>query len=207
MALEEVLELVKDNQALVDEIKQVYDKAGALDKVKTANADLTRQREELEARVKAAEGERDGLKGQIDQLKSGKSPELLALEEKVEKITGDLEAERKARAEAESARIAESLKSSIISLANDSVNPNQVFSLMVSEGLVGHAEGKPFYHRLNEKGEKVAADPKGAYEAYTKANPHLLKASGVSGAGSAPSNSGGQTNDGLLDSETARAKI
>ena len=182
MPIEQILELVQDKPELAQEIKDLVDKASVVETVKANNLDLTRQREAWEA-------EKKGFNSKLEALQksgSGSSPELLQLKEQVDSLIekNRLSEERASKAEAE--KRTTDLKGEIVGVSASKVhNPNQVVTLMISEGLIGHGEdGKPFFHRVNDAGQAVKArNAEEAVSAFLKANPHLEKASGSQGSG------------------------
>lgn len=196
MPLEQILELVKDKPELAQEIKDLADKAGALEKAKTANADLTRQREAWEAKEK-------GLTSQLDALKksgSGSSPEYLQLKEQLDSLIEKNRLTEERASKAESEKRTTDLKNEVVGVSASKVhNPNQVVTLMTAEGLIGHDDdGKPFFHRVNDAGQAVKArNAEEAVSAFLKANPHLEKASGSQGSGR-DTKSPGTTGNGLM---------
>lgn len=199
MPIEQILELVKDKPDLIQEIKDLADKAGALEKVKLANSDLTNSRTALE-------DERKTLKAQIAELSKSKggdsNPELLALKEDLSKLQADIKAANEKADKATREKLATDLRNDIVTAsATRAISAGQVYALMQAEGLVGYdAETKPFYHRVNDKGEMVKAkSPADAVDAFLKSNPHLEKSSGTNGSGSLPNKTSGSTN-GLLSS-------
>ena len=163
----------KDPAALLKEITTV----------KAANADMIRRLE------KVKEGGGAGAEG---------SPEYKALEEKFNASTAAnderikvLEAENKTNKDTAAAATLKArdtdLKNAVIAAAakHKIKNPDDEFLLLKAKGLIGHKEdGTAFFHKLNEKGEKVDA---GSAEALIK---HLAEtdktkvdASGKGGAG------------------------
>jgi peptidoglycan hydrolase-like protein with peptidoglycan-binding domain len=203
MPIEQILEIeaIKSNPGLVQELKDAFDKASALETVKKANADITAERETLK-------NEKKDLAAKLEDAKKGggATPELRALQEQLADLTQKWNQAEEKATKAERANKAAELKSSVVSAASSAISPNQVFALMQTEGLVGHGEeGKPFYHRINEKGEPVAAKPDEAVAAFLKSNPHLEKASGSQGSGKQP-NTNGTTQTGLLKDPMAYLK-
>lgn len=196
MPLEQILELVQDKPELAQELKDLADKASALEKVKTANTELTTQREAWEA-------EKKGLKNQLDALKKtggGTSPEFLQLKEQLDALTEKNRLAEERASKAESEKRTTDLRNEIVGVSASKVhNPNQVVTLMIAEGLIGHdADGKLFFHRVNDAGQAVKArNAEEAVSAFLKANPHLEKASGSQGSGR-DTKSPGTTGNGLM---------
>ena len=182
MPIEQILELLKDSPDLIQEVKDHFDRAGALDKVKGANLELTTQRT-------AWENEKKDLKAQIAAATKGDgtgNAELNALKEQLATLTADIQAAKATADKATKDKLTTDLRNDIVTAAAPkSINAGQVFALMQTEGLVGYGEdGKPFYHRVNDKGEPVKAKNAGeAVEAFLKSNAHLEKSSGNGGSG------------------------
>mgnify|MGYP006921308077 CR=1 FL=1 len=201
MPLEQILELVHDKPELAQEIKDWADKASVVDTIKANNLDLTRQREAWEA-------EKKGMSSQLDALKksgSGNSPEFLQLKEQLDSLIEKNRLAEERASKAESDKRATELRNEIVGAsASRSHNPNQVVTLMISEGLVGHGEdGKPFFHRVNDAGQAVKArNAEEAVTAFLKSNPHLEKSSGSQGSGR-DIKSPGASGNGLLADPTS----
>lgn len=185
MPIEQLREVLKENPDLLKEVEDAYDKAGALEKVKLANADLAKERDELKGREK-------DLKTQIAAAKAeGVSlADLTALKDELATVQAEIKTAREERERAVTERLASDLKSSVIAAAGKAQKPDQVFALMLAEGLVGTKDGKPFFHKLNDKGEPATAKPDEAVASFLKANPHLEKASGAQGSGQQPKQTG-----------------
>jgi len=183
MPIEQILELAKDKPDLIQEIKDFFDKAGALEKVKLANTELTTGRETLEKEMK-------DLKAQIAAAKKGggtaDNAELNALKEDFTKLQADIKAANDKAEKATREKLETDLRNDIVTAAAPkAINAGQVYALMTAEKLVGYAEdGKPYFHRVNDKGEAVKAKSPGeAVEAFLKSNAHLEKSSGNGGSG------------------------
>ena len=183
MPIEQILELAKDKPDLIQEIKDFFDKAGALEKVKLANTELTTGRETLEKEMK-------DLKAQIAAAKKGggtaDNAELNALKEDFAKLQADIKAANDKAEKATREKLETDLRNDIVTAAAPkAINAGQVYALMTAEKLVGYAEdGKPYFHRVNDKGEAVKAKSPGeAVEAFLKSNAHLEKSSGNGGSG------------------------
>jgi seryl-tRNA synthetase len=190
MPIDQILEIVKDKPDLIQEIKDLADKAGALEKVKLANSDLTTSRTALEE-------ERKALKAQIAKLSETKgtdsNPELLALKEDFAKLQAEIKTANEKAEKATKEKLATDLRNDIVTVAaNKAINAGQVYALMQVEGLVGYdAESKPFFYRVNDKGDVVKAkSPSEAVDAFLKSNPHLEKSSGTNGSGGQPNKTG-----------------
>jgi len=188
MPIEQILEIeaIKSNPGFVQELKDAFDRASALEKVKQANADLTGQRstwesEKKDLTTKLAEATKTG----------GATPELRALQEQLAAVQAEMKSAKDAEAKAVGEKRVTDLKNSVVGAATSAISPNQVYALMQTDGLVGHGEdGKAFYHRINERGEPVAAKPDEAVAAFLKSNPHLERASGTQGSGQQPKTHG-----------------
>jgi hypothetical protein len=195
MPLEQILDLAKDKPELVQEIKELADKASAVEKVKEANADLTRQREAWTTKEK-------DLLAQLEKSSKAtgtETPEYRSLKEELAEFKKNFETAQDRANKAEAAKRMTDLKDSIIAIAAPKVhNPNQIVTLMIAEGLIGNdTEGNAFYHKLDDQGKPVAATPEKAFAAFLKSNPHLEKSSGANGSGHKPTNNGA-TATGLL---------
>lgn len=167
--------------------------------LKTINADLERQRSEWKKGGGAGSGAGDPKD----------TPEYKALEEKLANATTDfntrlkaIEDESKANKEAATTSAAEKretdLKASVISAAakHKIRDAEDEFLLLKAKGLVGYAEKDgthtPFFHKLNEKGEKVDAGSADALMAHIAAtNKAKVDASGKGGTGGDHKGSGG----------------
>ena len=185
MPIEQILELLKDKPDLIQEVNDYVDKAGALEKVKLANADLTTGRTALETEMKS-------LKASIAAAKSDGSSnaELNALKETLASVQAEMKTAKDQAERATREKLDTDLRNDIVTAAAPkAINAGQVFALMTAEKLVGYGEdGKPFYHRINDNGQPVKAkSPTEAVDAFLKSNTHLEKSSGNGG-------SGGQTN-------------
>lgn len=145
--------------------------------IKAVNADLLKQKETWKAEGKGKE-----------------SPEYLQLLEQIEEnkketkaIQDQLKAATEKTTAAETSRRETDLKASVISAAakHKIRDAEDEFIILKHKGLVGHKEdGTPFYHKLNEKGEKVAvtgADDLMKWIAET--NKAKVDASGKTGTG------------------------
>lgn len=204
--------------ALLKEVEQVFDTAGATEKVKQANADLTKQREEWEKREKdlkakeatytALETEKKALEAKVAELqKAGPDQAVLnGLNEKIADLTKRLNDKDEEAKKSAQERLAADLKSAVVSAAGDANDPAKVFILMQAEGLAGIKDDKPFFYKLNEKKEPVALEPQEAVKAYLDGNPYLKKSSGTGGSGTQPKNPGAQPQSGLIDNPEALLK-
>jgi hypothetical protein len=195
MPLNDLLALVPaDKPELLKELKETFELAGATQKVKDANADLTRQRESWEAKEKswatekaALEGQKKELEGKLTDAGKGAKPDeavLNGLKDQIAKLEkAQQEATEREQKAIQSKRETE-LKNSIISAAGDAVDPNKVFVLMRAENLAGlDDKGEPFFHKRGDKGEPIAQKPEEAVAAYLAANKFLVKSSGNGGSG------------------------
>jgi hypothetical protein len=166
--------------------------------IKANNADLVKQRDAWKA----------GGKGE-------NSPEMLALKEQIEagqktlkEITDKMTTAEKEAADAKAQKLETDLRASVLSAAgkNKATEPEDIYILLRGRGLVGHGEdGKPFYYKTNEKGEKVAvasAEEQAAWLATARKD--LFQGSGVGGVGG--DHRGGDANtNGAVTQKTARA--
>jgi len=187
MPKEQILEMLKDNPDFIQEINDAFGKAEALEKVKQANAEIIAERETLkndkrDLQAKIANAQKDSGSG---------NAELNALKEQLAAVQGEIQAAKSEADKARSEKRDTDLKNSVVGLevaAKRSYNPNQLFTVMLADGLVGHGEdGKPYYHRINDKGEPVKAkSPEEAIDAFLKLNPHMEKSSGAQGSGQRP---------------------
>jgi len=198
MLLKDLQELLKEKPELLKEVEQVFEKADNAAKIQTANQDLSRERDDLKAKLGTAgtekatlESAKKDLETKLAEAQKGAGqmdPAVVrAYDEKIAGLTKRLDESEAAKAKEESNRKATELKSSIIAASGKAVNPNQVFALMQAEGLVGiNEKGESFFYKRNEKGENVALPPDGAVEAYLSSNAHLAKSSGNGGSGGNP---------------------
>lgn len=181
MELDKILEAFKDNPEAQTAIKAKFELADAAEKIKLANADLTKQREAWEAEKKAKPSA------------SGNLADINALAEQLRTIQTELEKEKSEKAKALNESRQKDLKSSIIALASQgkAKKPDQIVKLLLADGLVGHKEdGTPYFHKLNEKGEPVSAKPEEVVNWYLGQNLHLVDGSGTQGSGSNTRGSG-----------------
>lgn len=188
MPIEQITELLKDKPDLIQEVKDAFDKASATEKVKQANADITAERETLKnekkdllAKIAAAKG--DG----------SSNAELNALKEDFAKLQSDIKSANEKADKATREKLSTDLRNDVVTAAApEAINAGQVFALMQAEGLVGYGEDqKPFFNRINDKGEPVKAKSPGeAVQAFLKSNPHLAKSSGNGGSGKEPVKTG-----------------
>jgi predicted RNase H-like nuclease (RuvC/YqgF family) len=202
-----------DKPDLLKEVEQVFDQAGALQKVKDANADLTRQREDLEKQVREAkaalpalETQKKDLEARLAEVQKGIKPDeavVNGFKEEISKLTKRLNDADAEKATALQKQQSTELQNSVISAAGKAINPKQVFALMQTEGLVGIKDGSAFFHKLNEQGQPVALKPEEAVESFLKQNPHLEKASGTAGSGGNPNPATANPKSGLLDKPEA----
>ena len=196
MSRETILELLKDKPSELLEVTEAFDKAGAAAKIQAANADLTSQREAWQK----TEG---SLKSQIAELSKGdgktaNQAELTALKDKLAEVEGKVSASEAKAAAAEAARLASDVKSSIIGTATEASDPETVYILLQAKGLAGvDKEGKPFYHRLNDKQEHAACTAAEAVKDFLDKNVYLKKATGSQGSGMRTAATGATAN-GLL---------
>lgn len=202
MPIEQITELLKDKPELIQEVKDIFDRASALDTVKKANSDLTTEREtwktekkDLQAKIAAKKEDGTG------------NAELNSLKEQLAALTEAHKASEEKAKKATQDKLSTDLRNDIVTAAApEAINASQVFALMQAEGLTGYGEdGKAFYHRVNDKGEPVKAkSPAEAVQAYLKSNPHLAKSSGNEGSGKKPDKTGATT--GLLENPMALLK-
>lgn len=202
MPIADFQELVKahvpaDKQAgLLEEVGQVFDKAGAAIKIQEANTQLVEDRKTLETTVKTLTAERatldtdkKTLEGRLKSALEGKvdlaevnaiREELKTVKEGIAKSDAEKQAALKSQAETE-------LMNTVLGAATTAKNPDQVFILMKAKGLVGFKEdGKPFFVKFNAEGQPVALKPVEAVEAFLAENEHLRAASGTKGSGTKP---------------------
>lgn len=214
MPLQDFRELVKDKPELLKEVEQVFGKAEAAEKIQSANTDISRERDDLKAKVGTLTTEKASLEGvkkdlelKLAEAGKGAKPDeavLNGLKEQIANLqkTQTEAAEREAKAIQD--KRAMELKSSIISAAGKAVNPNQVFALMQAEGLVGITDkGESFFHKRNEKGEPIALKAEEAVEAYLSSNAHLVKSSGNGGSGGNTNPATANPKSGLLEKPEA----
>ena len=199
MALADILELVKDKPELVKEITETYGLADASGKIKTANAELTGQRDTWKS-------EKADLEKQIKDAKEagGKNsdPEIRALNERLEALGTEVQSWKSKAEQAEAKKAETELRNDFVSAATRADAPNkaarvdELFVIMKHAGLVGHdADGKAFFHKLNAAGEHVACKPSEAVDAYLKLNAHHAAPSGTQGSGKKPNSAGSGGND------------
>lgn len=210
MPLKDFQELAKDKPELLKEVEQVFEKAEAAAKIQTANQDISRERDDLKAKLATAGTEKAALEGTkkdletklVEALKAtpGKPDEAVVngLKEQLKTLADKVESSEKAAAKAVKDKQAMDLKNSILAASGEALNANQVFTLMTAEGLAGIKEdGTAFYHKLNAEGQPVALKPEEAVAAYLSSNLHLKKSSGNGGSGGNP-NPTAATATGLL---------
>lgn len=179
----------KDAEALLTDFKNL----------KATNADLVKQRDAWKAGGKGAD-----------------SPEYRALQEQIEAnktATAEIQAQLKAAQEkataADVAKRETDLKAAVIAAAakGKARAPEDDFLLLKAKGLVGYKEdGTPFYHKLNEKGEKVAVgSPDELLAWYLAADPSRVGGSGNAGPGASHRGTGGEGAPEIKSREEARA--
>lgn len=171
--------------------------------LKSINADLISQR--------------DANKGKTGDVT--KTPEYLALEEKLTNATNDfttrfktLEDTAKADKDAKAAAILSQrktdLKSAVISAAAGEKirKPDDEFLLLEAKGLVGHKEdGTPFFFKLNEKGEKVdAGSAAGLMKWIAETDKAKVDPSAKTGTGQEHKGNGGGSGDVPMTAKDAR---
>jgi predicted RNase H-like nuclease (RuvC/YqgF family) len=206
MPITDFQELVKahvpaDKQAaLLQEVEQTFDKAGAAAKIQEANADLVRKRDELEKdakRVKELEGtltaaktEKEQLEARLKSAQEGKVDlaEVNALREELKTVKDSIAKSETEKLQALKEKAESDLRNAVLGAAVKAKNPGQVFTLMKAEGRVGFKEdGKtPFFVKLNAEGQPVALKVEDAVEAFLAENEHLRAASGTKGSGTKP---------------------
>jgi len=198
MPIKDFQELAKDKPELLKEIEQVFEKADNAAKIQTANQDISRERDELKTRLNGLTTEKTTLETVkkdletklADAQKSGAQVDpaiVRAYDEKIAGLTKRLDETEAAKAKEVSERRATELKSSILSVAGNAIDADQLFTLMQAKQLVGiNEKGESFYYKRNEKGENVALQPKEAVDAYLNSNLHLKKSSGNGGSGGNP---------------------
>jgi alanyl-tRNA synthetase len=221
MPLKDFEVLVADKPELLKEVKEVFDQAAAVLKVKEANADLTKQREawektekDLKDKVGSYENQKKDLETQLAEAKKQSTikPDEAVVRGLQEQIANLTKAQTEAKAREDKAiqekRLSD-LNSKVIGAAGKAINPAHVLALMKTEELVGLKEdGSEYFYKLNEKSEKVALSPAEAVEDFLKKNGHLEKGSGNGGGGGNPKPppGGGKTESGLLDNPEAYLK-
>lgn len=217
MPLADIQALIKahaaDKPDLLKEVEQAFDQAGALEKVKQANADLSRQREDLEKQVREAkatgtslEAAKKDLEAKLAAAQNGIKPDeavINGFKEEITKLTQRLNDADAEKATALQKQQGTELQNAVLTAAGKAINPKQVFALMQTEGLVGIKDGSPFFHKLNEQGAPVALKPEEAVESFLKANPHLEKSSGTAGSGGNPNPATANPKSGLLENPVA----
>lgn len=181
----------KDPDSLITDISNV----------KSVKEDLERRKNEWKAGGKPEE-----------------SPQYLALKEELEatktKIEGIETREREAgerATAAEAARLQTELKSSVTTAAGKlkANDPDDIYTLAVAKGLTGfNDDGKPFFNKLNDKGEKVAV--KSAEEMVTwwsTIRKDLFAGSGVGGTGGKHKSAGEGGGDQVVDRKSAKSSF
>ena len=197
MPINDILAALEGKPDLAKEVTDTFALAAAAEKIKTANADLIKEREEGKSNLSAEKKKVAELEAKIKEgAGSGDKAELNQALERLaalEKSAKDSE-ERAKKADAEKRDT--DLQNAVLAAAGEALKPEQVFTLMRSEGLIGHTEdGKPFYHRRNDKNEPVAGSPQEVMDWYLTTNAHLKKPSGNAGSGDNKNKPGVVTND------------
>jgi len=209
MPIKDFQELLKEKPELLKEVEQVFEKAEAAAKIQTANQDLSRERDELKAKLGAAGTEKAALESvkkdletKLAEAQKGTPDQavLNGLNDKIAALTKVVEDEKADKQKVIQEKRAADLKSAVVSAAGKAINPNQVVTLMQAEGLVGiNEKGEHFYHKRNDKGEPIAQTPEEAVEAYLSSNAHLVKSSGNGGSGGNVNPATANPKSGLLE--------
>lgn len=134
----------KDADTLLTDFKNIV----------SVKEDLLRQKETWKANGKGADSpEYKALEEKIAEIQK-------ASEDRIKAIEDESKANKDAAAKAVSEKRETDLKSSILTAASKEKirDPEDEWIILKAKGLVGHKEdGTPFYHKLNDKGEKVDA--------------------------------------------------
>jgi TolA-binding protein len=186
---------------MLETIESVFGIADGVAKVKKANEEIVAERESLKTEKTTLKAQIDELNGKIKTMTANGNggAQVAELEAQLNRMKTDMEilrtetkAEREARITSENSLKKEKLRSTIIGEATKFKvrKPERVVVLMESEGLVETNEkGEPIFYRINA-GRKEAASVTEAMEAWAKANPGDIEASGNAGSGAG--HSGGQ---------------
>jgi hypothetical protein len=177
----------KDSPELLAELKSTLETAGNAESISTNNKELAAQRKKMEKDMADLQSKLD------EHSKSNKKKvdpaDHAAVLERMESLEAKLAAADERAIKAEQSAVDKDISNQIIAHATDSNDPEAVLTLMRAKGLVGVNEGKTFFHKLDDKGNPVSADPKAAVAAFLEKNTYLRKSSGTQGAGTAGSNS------------------
>lgn len=212
MELEQITELLKDNPDAVTALKGFGEKLAKLPDLETKVASLTTIETDL-ANIKKVN---EDLLKQKDEWKKGKTGTQAELNALLEKIAAsdakmatfeaDLKKEREEKASALAASRETDLKAGIVAQGSKmkGLNPEDDFILLKAKGLIGHdADGKPFFNKLNDKGEPVkVANVEELMTWYYEKDKTRVGAMGSSGTGGSHTG-GGKTE---IGTPTSRAE-
>jgi hypothetical protein len=193
-----LVEKAKLADELAPKVEEYKTQVTNLESIKT---DLVTQRDNLKKKDKTTS------ENTVDIAKyNALDEQLKAVTEKIAGIEAKSKENEAKAVAATMESINKDLKSAIVSASSThkAINPGQVFILMQGENLAGVKDGKPFFYKLNEKGQPVDSTAEEATKSYLDKNLHLVGSSGVSGTGNQHTGTGNSTNNKPITRDEAR---